>query len=102
MSCMYFDRPPRDPDGSTESSDSITYWRKLLAGRDQGQAGDQEPEDDHSDHDPSGDEPAIMTAARVTTAEIGTAHLETLHTRDRRRHDLADLTRNATTCARRR
>ena len=30
MSCMYFHRPHRDPDDSTESSDSITYWRKLL------------------------------------------------------------------------
>jgi hypothetical protein len=29
MSCMYFHRPHRDPDDSTESSDSITYWRKL-------------------------------------------------------------------------
>jgi hypothetical protein len=32
MSCMYFHRPHRDPDDSTESSDSITYWRKLLEG----------------------------------------------------------------------
>ena len=31
MSCMYFHRPHRDQDDSTESSDSITYWRKLLA-----------------------------------------------------------------------
>ena len=30
MSCLYFHRPHRDPDDSTESSDSITYWRKLL------------------------------------------------------------------------
>jgi hypothetical protein len=30
MSCMYFHHPPWDPDDSTESSDSITYWRKLL------------------------------------------------------------------------
>jgi hypothetical protein len=29
MSCMYFHHPPWDPDDSTESSDSITYWRKL-------------------------------------------------------------------------
>ena len=29
MSCMYFHRPHRDPDDSPESSDSITYWRKL-------------------------------------------------------------------------
>jgi hypothetical protein len=27
---LYFHRPHRDPDDSTESSDSITYWRKLL------------------------------------------------------------------------
>jgi hypothetical protein len=33
MSCMYFHRPPRVPDDSTESSDSITYWRKLLGQR---------------------------------------------------------------------
>src|SRR5665213_3781028 len=31
MSCMYFPRQLRPPDDSTESSDSITYWRKLLA-----------------------------------------------------------------------
>jgi anti-sigma-K factor RskA len=31
MSCLYFHRPHRDPDDSTESSDSITYWRRLLA-----------------------------------------------------------------------
>jgi hypothetical protein len=30
MSCMYFHRPHRDPGDSTESSDSITYWRRLL------------------------------------------------------------------------
>jgi hypothetical protein len=30
MSCMYFHRPHRDQDDSTESSDSIAYWRKLL------------------------------------------------------------------------
>jgi hypothetical protein len=31
MSCLYFHRQNRDPDDSTESSDSITYWRKDLA-----------------------------------------------------------------------
>jgi hypothetical protein len=31
MSCMYFLRQSRPPDDSTESSDSIAYWRKLLA-----------------------------------------------------------------------
>jgi hypothetical protein len=30
MSCMYFLRQFRLPDDSTESSDSITYWRKPL------------------------------------------------------------------------
>src|ERR1035438_7984691 len=30
MSCLYFHRPPRDSDDSTEPSDSITYGRKLL------------------------------------------------------------------------
>jgi hypothetical protein len=30
MSCLYFHRQHWDPDDSTESSDSITYWRKLL------------------------------------------------------------------------
>ena len=30
MSCMYFHGRDRHPDDSTESSDSITYWRKLL------------------------------------------------------------------------
>jgi hypothetical protein len=33
MSCMYFPRQLRPPDDSTESSDSITYWRKLLVPR---------------------------------------------------------------------
>jgi hypothetical protein len=31
MSCMYFLRQFRPSDDSTESSASITYWRKLLA-----------------------------------------------------------------------
>jgi hypothetical protein len=26
---LYFHRPHRDQDDSTESSDSITYWRRL-------------------------------------------------------------------------
>jgi hypothetical protein len=33
MSCMYFQRQHGPPHDSTESSDSITYWRKLLVPR---------------------------------------------------------------------
>jgi hypothetical protein len=47
MSCMYFHRPHRDPDDSTESSDSITYWRKLLGSGRVVMIGDQANEARH-------------------------------------------------------
>jgi hypothetical protein len=51
MSCMCFPLSQRPRDDSTESSDSITYWRKPLASPPAKSEAAEEQDYDHDDED---------------------------------------------------